>query len=132
MKRIFVIGAAVLMLLAFSALLHPKAEAAYTYTNTYAYDAAGRIIRVNVNRAKSISYASDKNGNITSVIKSAYLPPAGDIDGNEVVDLSDCIMALRIMARMTPTAVHGGDVDSDGKIGLAEVIYILQNVAGIR
>jgi YD repeat-containing protein len=118
------------MLSVFPALQPAGADAAYT--NTYAYDLAGRLIRVNYNRAKSISYAYDKNGNITSVSKSAYMTPAGDIDGNETVDLGDCIMALRIMTRMTPTAVQGGDVDSDGRIGLPEVIYILQTAAEVR
>ena len=49
------------------------------------------------------------------------------------VDMADAILALKVMSGMDSTGVSlSGDVNADGKIGLAEVIYILQYVAGLR
>ncbi len=58
----------------------------------------------------------------------------GDIDNSKVIDLADAIPALQVVAGMEPTApvYKEADVNGDGKIGLAEVIYILQKVAGLR
>ena len=57
----------------------------------------------------------------------------GDINGDAIVDLTDAILALQVLAGLNPGGIHlSADVDADGKIGLAEVIYILQYVAGLR
>jgi len=57
----------------------------------------------------------------------------GNIDGKAGVTLSDAVLALKILAGMTPeNVVTGGDVNKDNKIGLEEAIYILQTVAGLR
>ncbi|MGE0085465.1 MAG: C1 family peptidase [Desulfococcaceae bacterium] len=58
---------------------------------------------------------------------------AGNVDGNEVVDLKDVIMSLQVSAGLAPAGVTtAGDVNADGKIGLAEAVYGLQVVAKIR
>ncbi|NJL58898.1 MAG: hypothetical protein HC887_03850 [Desulfobacteraceae bacterium] len=57
----------------------------------------------------------------------------GDLDCDEDVTLSDAIIALRIIAGIDPPPIFcKNDVNNDGKIGLEEVIYILQKVAGLR
>ncbi|MCX5836365.1 MAG: dockerin type I repeat-containing protein, partial [Deltaproteobacteria bacterium] len=58
----------------------------------------------------------------------------GDIDGSGVVDLTDVILAIQVMSRITPavTIYKEADVNGDGRIGLPEVIYILQKVGEIR
>jgi len=62
----------------------------------------------------------------------------GDINKDGSVDLSDAILALKVMAGMAPSGIRanyaksGADVNNDGRIGLAEAIYILQTVAGER
>lgn len=50
------------------------------------------------------------------------------------VDLGDAILALKVMAGIeSPANIHAeADINSDGKIGLAEVVYILQKTAGLR
>jgi len=59
---------------------------------------------------------------------------AGDMNGDGSVNLIDAITALRIASRMDVAAPPHmpADVDGDGKIGLAEVIYILQMMAELR
>jgi hypothetical protein len=50
-----------------------------------------------------------------------------------LVDLADAILALQFMAKMHTPYVHGNaDVNGDGLIGMAEAIYILQKVSGLR
>lgn len=51
------------------------------------------------------------------------------------VDLADSILALKIVCCVDVTGYNitiGADVNGDGKIGIEEVIYILQKVAGLR
>jgi len=62
----------------------------------------------------------------------------GDLDGQNGVTLIDAILAHQVVAGRTPATVRpdyaasGADVNGDNKIGLAEVLYILQAVAGVR
>lgn len=46
--------------------------------------------------------------------------------------LTDAIRILKIMVETEPGEHHLHDINADGKIGLAELIYILQNVSGSR
>ena len=69
-------------------------------------------------------------------LQSDPVPFKGGVGGSLTVDLADAIMALQIVsgtALLNPgVAATISDVNSDGKIGLPEVIYILQKVAGVR
>jgi len=57
----------------------------------------------------------------------------GDLDCDTFVTLSDAILGLRIMSSIDPqTPFCLGDVNGDNRIGLEEVVYILQKVAGLR
>ena len=57
----------------------------------------------------------------------------GSIDGDSIIDLADAILALQVLAGMEPSPVFKeADVNEDGKIGLEEVIYILQEVGDLR
>ena len=49
--------------------------------------------------------------------------------------MADAILALKILSGINTagqTLINNADVNGDGKIGMEEVIYILQKVAGIR
>jgi len=53
----------------------------------------------------------------------------GDIDGNGSVELRDAILALQVVSGLaSPDVVPAADVNDDGRIGLAEAIYILRSV----
>jgi len=57
----------------------------------------------------------------------------GDVDGSFVVDLADAIKAIKILNNIAQGNINpDADVDEDGKIGLADVIYILQLESGTR
>jgi len=57
----------------------------------------------------------------------------GNVDGEGDVNLADAITVLKVLAGLNPPKVIvGADVNGDNKIGLEEVIYILQKVAGLR
>ena len=61
----------------------------------------------------------------------------GDINGDINVNLTDAILAMKVLAGADPTDIRsdyanlGVDINGDGKIGIGEIIYILQKVAGI-
>jgi len=57
----------------------------------------------------------------------------GDLDGSGVVDLVDAIQALRLLAGFpSDNITPDSEVNGDGKIGIAELNYILQKISGWR
>ena len=58
----------------------------------------------------------------------------GDVNGDKQVDIADAVLSLQIMNQSSTgrTADAGADINKDGRIGMAEVLYILQGVAGQR
>ena len=51
----------------------------------------------------------------------------GDVDGSFTVDLADAIRAIKVLNNIAAGDINpDADVDEDGDIGLADVIYILQ------
>ncbi len=53
----------------------------------------------------------------------------GDLDRNSVVELTDMIMALQILSGILPPDLAGYDIDGDGKIGMAEALFIGKTVS---
>lgn len=57
----------------------------------------------------------------------------GDVNDDDLVDLTDAALALRIMSAGMPANVNiRSDMNADGKIGLQEAVYVLQRAAGAR
>ncbi|MDM8555119.1 choice-of-anchor D domain-containing protein [Desulfococcaceae bacterium HSG7] len=62
----------------------------------------------------------------------------GDLNGDGVTDLADAIVALQVITGYNPAllrtdyVVSGTDVNGDGKVGMEEVIYILQEEGELR
>jgi hypothetical protein len=58
----------------------------------------------------------------------------GDINTDGVVDLQDAVLALQVISGPEPLAAgcRYADVDGDGRIGLSEVVFILQTVGALR
>jgi hypothetical protein len=83
--------------------------------------------------------AKDAVGNIAIVAASiTHINIKGDVSGDWEVDLRDAINALQIFTGMNSVelradfATSGADVNGNGRLGLEEVLYILQKVAEIR
>lgn len=62
------------------------------------------------------------------------LPPPADLNADCEVDILDVMLALQVICgvEVLQFVTDGADLDSDHRIGLQEVIYILQEVAVIR
>ncbi len=58
-------------------------------------------------------------------------PLWGDVDLSGGVDLKDIIVLMQITSGLPPTGTVSlnGDIDEDGKLGLAEAIYAMQAIA---
>ena len=62
----------------------------------------------------------------------------GDIDGDGFITIQDGIIALQLIVGQSPEGIRNDyvssntDVDGNSKVGLSEVIYIIQVVAGMR
>jgi YD repeat-containing protein len=85
----------------------------------YAYDGAGRLTSADYGFGKCVTYKYDLNGNL--------------LEQRVAHSLGDVIRILRVLTSAgADVSVLDGDINADGKIGLAETIYIMQTVAGIR
>ncbi len=57
----------------------------------------------------------------------------GDVNNDTQIDMADLILSLKAFVGLSPEHVYrGADVNEDGKIGLAEVIYIIQIISDLR
>ena len=55
------------------------------------------------------------------------------LNDDGVVDLIDLILALQVMVGHEPEEIyHSADANNDGVIGVADVIYLLHRVGGLR
>jgi hypothetical protein len=61
-------------------------------------------------------------------------PLLGDLNNDRQVDLKDALLALRVLVGGDAgvSLNFRADVDGDRRVGSAELVYILQSVAGIR
>ena len=58
----------------------------------------------------------------------------GDLNGNDRIDLVDFIIAMQINAAIVPfeKVFKEADANGDIRVGMEEVIFILQKLAEIR
>ncbi|MCP4349931.1 MAG: hypothetical protein GY795_30995 [Desulfobacterales bacterium] len=62
---------------------------------------------------------------------SEAAPVPGDIDGNELIELADAVAGLKVLAGIQVSPIQKqADVNGDDKIGIEEVVYDLQFIAG--
>ncbi|QTA80025.1 Uncharacterized protein dnl_23110 [Desulfonema limicola] len=84
---------------------------------------------------RKVSFSTNRMGVFGLVaIQTLEIVIPGDLDKNGTVDLSDAVIALKICTGIDPETEFfmAGDVNRDSKIGMEEVVYIIQDVAGIR
>jgi len=62
----------------------------------------------------------------------------GDLNSDGVVNLADAILALKFFAGENPGGIRanyatsGADVNGDNVLGIEELIFIMQTIAGLR
>ena len=57
----------------------------------------------------------------------------GDVDGDGDTDMKDLVGAMQATVGPEQAAVYtGADVNGDGRIGVAEAVYVMQRVSGLR
>jgi hypothetical protein len=85
-------------------------------------------------RAQSHAGVGIGDGQVVTKDFALMAARPGDLNGDNAVDMADCILAIRIMNGATEgTAdVMAADANGDGKIGMQDVLYILQKAAGLR
>jgi hypothetical protein len=64
----------------------------------------------------------------------AVLILRGDLNNDKRIDLTDAIFGLQLTGGINLTVINAGrtDINADGRIGMAELVYILQHVSGSR
>ncbi len=81
-------------------------------------------------------FAKDRAGNREAVKTVLYIQLAsmGDVDKDVAIDVADAVLALKVLCGIAPagSASDRGVVTLLGKVGLAEAIFILQKIAGLR
>jgi hypothetical protein len=86
--------------------------------------------------AKLKFFAKDRAGNVEPVKTVIYIQTVsmGDVNTDVDVDLRDAILALQVLTSIPPAqpVSDAAAVTAEGKIGLPEVIFIIQTVAGLR
>ncbi len=101
-------------------------------------DTGFRILDIKVDnesKGKIFEYLFEKVSSDHIIHADFYPTVLGDIDGNDAVNLEDAILGLRILSDINTEDKKiflDADVNGDGRIGIEEVLYILQKVAGLR
>ncbi len=68
-------------------------------------------------------------------ITASFASPQGNLNSDEEVDIEDAILSMQVLCGVKAVGreiTMAADVNADGKIGIAETIYILQKEANMR
>ena len=112
-----------------SLLLLPKISSAETVS--YQYDSFGQLENAQYGTGLQLVYVYDTIGNRETFTLTAADILAGDINGDSAIDLTDVVIGLKIVSG--ETVIHpinkSSDINSNNRIGMEEVIYIMQKMA---
>jgi hypothetical protein len=79
---------------------------------------------------------SGSDGGSTADCIASIVPLEGDVNGDRAVNLADAILALKMITGGNPSGFATdnptSDINDDGKIGLPDIIYILQRIGELR
>ncbi len=119
-------------------LLCLTASTAFAGQVVYRYDEMGRLIEVDYGRQGRLEYHYDQEGSLLQRrFFDAHL--AGDVDGNNVVNVADAILILRhivglidIESLYGPSALSRARVSgATGPLNIADAILILRYIVGL-
>jgi YD repeat-containing protein len=114
---------------------------AFANSVSYTYDSLNRLTSIIYGNGDTLSYTYDAAGNrlsYTSTNAPIFLIP-GDLNNDGGVDLADAIIAFKVIIRMKSTGLRADyttttqiDVNGNNRVGIEELIYILQKTARMR
>ncbi len=104
----------------------------------YQYDRLNRLTKAVYSDCTGVSYVYDAAGN--RLMRNLGKEEEGDLNGRACITLDDAIIALQILSGVESGkesirpdyAVSRADVNDNGRVDVAEAIFILQWLAGIR
>ncbi len=83
-------------------------------------------------RTLTIAHANNQN-DVFSEYSIVVNNASADIDHSGAVDLRDALMALKVVAGIDISGIYAdADINGDDKIGMEEVIYIMQKISGLH
>jgi len=94
------------------------ASSAWPQTVTYTYD--------NLNRLEKIEYAGG------ALFDFTYDNVGNRLTKSLTFGLNDVIAILKLMTGYHDGAFSSVDINADGKIGMPELIYVMQRLTGLR
>jgi len=95
-----------------------SATAAWPVTVTFTYDSLNRLEKAEYAGGAVFDYTYDKAGSRLGISRS--------------FGLNDVIAVLKLMTGDPGGVFSSADIDADEKIGMQELVYIMQRLAGLR
>lgn len=107
---------------------------AMSQTTKFTYDDLDRLTKVEYVTSRpvaSITYSYDEVGNMLSQTQENSYALPGDLNNNGIIDLVDTILGLQTLVNFSSQKIVdiSADLDGDGKVGYAEIIYCMQYIA---
>ncbi len=85
-----------------------------------------------------ITVHAANNGRTGSAFESVFVTDSpsepGDLNGDSIIDLQDAVIMLQLLTGISSSEAFetDADIDENLKMGIPELIYVLQKVAGLR
>jgi YD repeat-containing protein len=104
---------------------------AFATTITYTYDSLNRVTKVDYGNGFTEDYTYDAAGNrLTLTVTATEAGLLGEMNGDDLIDISDVILVLRIALGLDPLKPCS-DINNDGFIDISDVILTLRMALGL-
>ena len=95
-------------------------------TATCTYDSLNRITKVDYGNGNIEEYTYDGVGNrLTLTVTATEAGLLGDMNGDDLIDISDVILVLRMALQIDPIK-SCSDINNDGIVDISDVILTLR------
>lgn len=102
----------------------------YPTATTWSCDVQSLRVGANTITATATDLAGNSGEAVATIMYYEVWP--GDVNNDDVIDLTDAILALQVCAGLSVPVDPRADLDGDGKIGIREAVHALQSGAGLR
>lgn len=98
---------------------------------TYTYDSLNRVTSVDYGNGFKEEYTYDAAGNrLTMIISKSINQYMGDMNCDDLIDISDVILILRMALQIDPIQPCS-DINNDGIVDISDVILTLRMALGL-